>query len=372
MSSNLDTKKKVGIISIHYGVNFGSALQAYALAHYIEDNYGYYSEVINYIPARYRFKKLYKLPNYSINTILHWIVGSIRHFRRDFIFKSFLKKVVCVSPAIYSETKARERYANYDFLIAGSDQIWNSDYNEGIDPMYYLSFSGDHTHKIAYAASAGKTLFSDDEWELQKEYLKSFSSISYREKSMISLMEDHGIFGGELVLDPTFLFTASQWSLIEKKPTKCPNDYYLLIYLIDTDSQEMLNIAKSIARKMNLKTVIICSGRKSHFSDFDYIANNLNPRHFLWLFRNASYIVTNSFHGVSFSINFEKQFVCFKRDKYNSRLDSILETMSLNDRYITFDNYYNAYVSIDYSRIRETKTQLIDKSKIFIDNSLLV
>lgn len=363
-------KKRVGIISIHYGVNFGSSLQAFALSNYIKNRYGFGVEIINYIPPRYRFSRLYKISlKNGFNELLHKIIRYIRYYFVDNKYKRFLSNISRVSPVLYTTKEAELRYQNYDYLIAGSDQIWNSDYNEGIDTMYYLGFAHEHTKKIAYAASMGKTEFTKKEWDLQKQLLKDFFRISYREKNMLSLMETHGILGGQLVLDPTFLLTSENWSRIQKKPTDCPTDF-LLMYFLDTDSQDLLNCAYKIAQQKGLKTVLICNGRKSRFKNIDYIAANLTPDYYIWLFRNANYIVTNSFHGVSFSINLAKQFSVFRRDKYNSRLESILSLMELTDRYITIDEYSSAFAMIDYSNVNRKKQELREKSIQFLDEAL--
>ena len=142
------------------------------------------------------------------------------------------------------------------------------------------------------------------------------------------------------------------------------------MYFLDTDSQDLLNCAYKIAQQKGLKTVLICNGRKSRFKNIDYIAANLTPDYYIWLFRNANYIVTNSFHGVSFSINLAKQFSVFRRDKYNSRLESILSLMELTDRYITIDEYSSAFAMIDYSNVNREKQELRERSIQFLDEAL--
>ena len=257
-----ERSKLVGIISIHYGVNFGSSLQAYALSSFIAERYSFKTEIINYIPVRYRFSRLYKISaNDGPKKIAHKLVGNIRHYMNDRKYKKFLSKKANVSPVIFDHKEAKERYKNYDYLIAGSDQIWNSDYNEGVDPMYYLSFASKKTRKIAYAASAGKTEFSKDEWEIQRNLLKDFHKLSYREINMLELMESHGIMGGQLVLDPTYLLSANDWSKLKRRPKGCPSKY-LLMYFLDTDSQEIIDCARNIAELKGLKTVLIFNGRK--------------------------------------------------------------------------------------------------------------
>lgn len=355
---------KIGIISIHYGVNFGSALQAYALPTYIKEVFPYSQpEVINYIPPRYRVKKLYSYDGgRGLKKHVGWALRVIQRFLNDAKYKKYLSNIVKVSPIIYDEKTAQDRYREYDYLIAGSDQIWNSDYNQGFDSMYYLSFGDKNTRKIAYAASCGKNEFSDKEWVDMKKSLKPFSAISIRESSTVQLMREKGI-ECQFVLDPTYLLSREEWAQIEKKENI--KDAFLLIYLLDVDGREIINWAKQVAKQRNLKTVLIVNGPKIKKFDVDYVMWNRTPDSYIWLFRNASFVVTNSFHGTSFSINMERQFVVFKRDKYNSRIDSILGAMGLQDRCVSLTED-QLLSDIDYSVVNEKKEKLLVDSKRFI------
>lgn len=359
---------KIGIISIHYGVNFGSALQAYALPEYIKSTYpNAETEVVNYIPPRYRFKNQYSYNGGNgIKKRVGWMLRAMQRFINDSKYKRYLSSVTNVSPKIFDAKTAKDRYKEYDCLIAGSDQIWNSDYNQGFDPMYYLSFGGNRTKKVSYAASCGKNDFSDNEWIDMKKSLKSFSKISIRESSTVEIMRKKGI-ECQFVLDPTYLLSKEEWSKIEKKEDI--KEPFLLIYLLDVDGKDIIDYAKNVAMQRNLKTVLIVNGPAIKKYDVDYVMWNKTPDSYIWLFRNASYVVTNSFHGTSFSINMEKQFVVFKRDKYNSRIDSILGAMGLEDRCVTL-NGMNILPDIDYSYVNEKKEVLLIESKQFIKEAL--
>lgn len=118
-----------------------------------------------------------------------------------------------------------------------------------------------------------------------------------------------------------------------------------------------------------LKRVLIANGPAIKKYDVDYIMWNKTPDSYIWLFRNASYVITNSFHGTSFSINMEKQFVVFKRDKYNSRIDSILGAMGLEDRCVML-NGMKIPSDIDYSCVNEKKEALLIESQKFIKEAL--
>lgn len=265
--------------------------------------------------------------------------------------------------------EAKAEFGDYDYLIAGSDQIWNSEYNQGIDEMYYLGFASENTTKIAYAASCGKEEYSDTDWDKIRKLLETFSAISLREKSSAKIMDEHGIQNCKFVLDPTFLFSRAQWKNYEKEVVGCP-EKYLLIYFLDTRGEDIVKLAKKIAVAKGLHTVLI----RPVYSKIDYgvdlVVSDATPDKYIWLFRHASFVVTNSFHGVSFSINMERQFVALKRDKYNSRLDNIMNVMGLADRFVTTKEDGLIESDINYSKVNERKSALLKSSKEFLQSAL--
>ncbi len=365
--------RKIGIISIHYGVNFGSSLQAMAMYRYLSGlSPDTYIEIINYIPPRFTNRsRLGPVFKGGVSAIAHKFVRFIRFELNNCKYKHFLSSNANVSPPLYNIADLKKRYVGYDLLIAGSDQIWNSDYNQGVDPAYYLQFASAGTQKVAYAASCGKDAFNEDEWKFIKSYLLDFKAISLRERSAVTMMADTGIEGCSLVLDPTFLLSRDERGKYEKEVTGCPENY-LLIYFLYVQGTDIIQLAHRIASERGLKTVLIMNGQsKKVLRNYkvDFIAHNLTPDFYIWLFRHAAFVVTNSFHGVSFSINMERQFVALRREKYNSRLDSILTTMGLMDRYVD-TNCGEIQNEIDYSEVNRRKSDILTKSKDFIDIAL--
>lgn len=302
----------------------------------------------------------------------HFIHGLVRMYRFEKTnnkYISYLSKNASVSNPIYSMNAAKTIFGDYKYLIAGSDQIWNSEYNQGIDEMYYLGFASRKSSKIAYAASCGKEEYSEEEWDRIRKLLEDFSAISLREKSSVTIMENHGIKKCEFVLDPTFLFDRVQWAIYEKEVSKCPKDY-LLIYFLDTTGEDIVKLAKRIAEVKGLHTVLIRPVYSKVKYDVDMVVSDVTPDNYIWLFRHASFVVTNSFHGISFSINMERQFVALKRDKYNSRLDSIMNAMGLTDRLVTIEHDGVIENNINYSEVNERKRKLLKSSKDFLQNAL--
>ena len=362
---------KLGIISIHYGYNFGSALQAYAMYKYFSELDGIETEIINYIPERYSFKKRYlESDKYSsIKKIIYLLLVAPHKILNDHIFNTFYKKYTNISPELYCIKEADERYSDYDILVAGSDQIWNTDYNNGIDPMYYLGFGNTKALRISYAASCGKENFTDSEWSNMRKYLDKFYSISLRETSAYDLFKKNGFEKVSCVLDPTFLLSPKTWRDFSTKPKKVL-EKYVVIYCLDSDYENLIRIAKDIAEKKQLKVAIITYSHIWNRYDADLVYRNITPNEFVWIIDHAEYVVTNSFHGTAFSINLSKQLLVVKKEKYNSRIDSVLGLMNLKSRYIDNNAVFDEREDINYEVVQSIKEKYVAASKKYLQDIL--
>ena len=198
--------KKVGIITMHKVVNYGSALQAYALQRVIE-KLGYDCEIIDYVyPNEYHLSQYPKLPAWK-----SWVLFLIQMLygfpqkKRIKLFERFYKDYLKLSPVCY---KSREQLQgnppHYDIYVTGSDQVWNP---KSIveDTSFMLSFVRNDVHKISYAASFATDSIPDRFRGLYKAYLDMYSAISVREKNGIEIIRNLIEKKSELVLYPTIL-----------------------------------------------------------------------------------------------------------------------------------------------------------------------
>lgn len=363
---------KIGIITIHFGTNYGSSLQVYALFNKVKSLVPRANiHVINYIPERYNFKNRFLRTRKKINgikKIIYLILSAPLKITNENKFISFQKKFVDLDKKC-TRSSIRKRYGDFDIVITGSDQVWNSDYNSGFDENYFIDFVSKKTKRVAYAASCGKNNYSSNEWNEIVDRLSHFKSVSVRENDTCEKINSSGV-NCQWVLDPTFFVDKYEWIRISQKPSVDLSNY-LLIYCLDDDEKTLIPIAKKIAKEKGLKTVILSYGHFWLKYDADCTLLNQNPQQFLWLVNNAEYIVTNSFHGICFSINFEKQFVAIKRNKYNNRLDSILSLFNLQNRYIDQNTILDTIGSIDYETINHIREAELRKSEDFLRRALL-
>ena len=220
---------KIGIITIHFGFNYGSALQAYALSKYINSTFDdIEAYVINYIPERYSKKNRYIKTAKEYRFLkrgMYLLAVAPFQMYVQYIFNKFLKSYVPMTRRVSNKEEAQEVSKDMEILIAGSDQIWNSDYNGGIDPIYYLEFAGTEKRKVSYAASCGKNDYDKKEWEIIDNFLKFFSYISLREEDSLNLFRSHGYIEAVQSLDPVFLINKNEWKKIERKPGKSLKKY---------------------------------------------------------------------------------------------------------------------------------------------------
>jgi hypothetical protein len=267
----------------------------------------------------------------NANTILNY--GKLK--RRYKRFESFVNDDMKLSGKFYSTNEElRKNPPEYDIYVCGSDQIWNPlIYKENaFDPAFFAEFAK-AGKKAAYAPSFGIDAIPGDKREQLKRYLDSFERLSVREKQGEKIIKEISGRKAVTVLDPTLLLTGEDWSGYSADPSyKRP---YLLCYFI-TDGRKYSGYVKALSEKLGLPVISLCGSRRV-VSVTEKAVLDAGPREFLGLFKNASFVCTDSFHGTVFSINFKRNFYCFesaqKAEKaVNSRLHNILEKLGLLSR----------------------------------------
>ena len=317
-------KKKIGIITIHSDLNYGAALQAYALNQYLR-NQGYDSEIINYIkipnhPRQYPFPK----------NIAYWLMNRPRFLR----YRKFLKSSVTAKEWHSVEELMNGFNEPFDVLISGSDQVWNPTCGGLVDklnPCYYLAFAQSGQYKkVAYASSLGSYRFNAEERVHVKEWLDDHH-LSTRESSGAEHLKE--ILGKEVkvVLDPTLLLDSEQWRKASR-PVRVKSKY-VLVYYID-EIAECVEYARKVADKHDWK-VVMMSNTFNRFPGVDQNIPFCGPAQFLWLFGHAEYVVTNSFHGTAFSVNFNRPFISVIKRNSPQRAQTLLAGVGLPERLLT-------------------------------------
>ena len=361
---------KIAIITIHRIFNYGSVLQTYATQQ-IFRKYSSDVEVIDYITPQRTIKKvLFGSTNKSIG-----LNGALYHILK---IGSVTLKLITFGGFINKNLRLTKKYANIqelvesppqaDLYVTGSDQTWNSVYNEGVDRGFFLDFLPEDANRIAFVASFGKEKLDPNEIDETKKYLSKYKAISVREDSAVSIIEDLGINGAVQLIDPTLQISSSEWlKIASPRIIKCGYVILMLLYNEDNGATEY---ARKIADENNLKLVKISWEIKKPYN-IDVLKTHRSPSDFLSLFYYADYVVTNSFHGLAFAINFHKQFIIVPRNEFNSRITSLLRLTKTEDRLISNKGQFMDYKKhIDYERIEGILEKERNKASKFLENAI--
>lgn len=346
-------KEKVGIVTIHDADNYGSALQAFATQKVIEE-IGYQAIIVDHICPKtskeYGIKRIFAQRNLKamIETIIRITIlyPSRIHFR-NFRDKFFIEQ---------EEQDVIEKQQQFKKFVVGSDQVWNYKIT-GFDKAYFLNFVTDNSKKVSYASSFGITQIEEDKKQEYQQLLNDFHKIAIREEQARVLIKELIDKEVPVVLDPTLLIRKEEWIKLINKKNKYQN--YILCYQI-AYSQSLVDFAQELARKTGKKIISIQGSMRNKF-EAKYIWS-AGPLEYINLFLNADYIVTNSFHGTAFSINFNKNFfteLLPSFEKTSSRLESILDMFELRSRQIVDGKNANMLDAVNYEKVNE----LLDKKR---------
>lgn len=367
-------KKKVGIITLHRVVNYGSVLQTYALQTKLEE-LGYNSTTIDYYPERLHIRGMLKRikdkgPKYNnifVRNIARIIIfpSYLIRFR---MFKKFLKKYIHMTEKTFYEEKDFDgNNFDYDIYCTGSDQVWNSGWNEKIEKPLFLSFAPENKRKISYAASFGKKELQEDEKSITRDLLKRYDAISLREKSGVEIVENLGIKNSVHVVDPTLLLNGSDWRNLASNRFK--NDDYILVYNLNRNPK-IDKYAANLSKKTGLKVKFL-SYQLHEFYKKGKISCNPKVEDFLSLIDNAKYVITDSFHATAFSINFNTQFVIVYPGKFSTRLQSLLELNGLENRVAKDENDMTIVdEEINYEKVNSIMKKEREKSFQWLEKAL--
>lgn len=354
--------KKVGTLTFHIAHNYGAVLQAYALPKAVE-SLGYHCEIIHYcFPYIYpwghvecfsELLKIYGLVGGTLRFIKRLLLGVYNPASQKNKFEHFIYHTLPLSKIAY-HFAAELNNLDYDAILFGSDQIWNSGLTNGIAKEFVGGFiCPEKTKKIAYAASCGRNCFNQEEKGCYYPLLGSFSALSVREQGLCRSLREDG-FPAKLVLDPTLLLTKYQWQeLIQAKKYQRirPQKEYLLVYAFDEDPS-IYRLVDTVKELYDLEVCCIAYQTKEEIKKY-HVYTDCGPEEFVALVAGASRVVTTSFHGTAFSILFEKPFYCIPHPTLHERTDSLLALLDIEDRNCNADTNIVAMKEIDWVSVSE-------------------
>ena len=360
-------------ITCHHSFNHGAMLQAYALLTYLK-SLGHDAKVIDYrppympsllidfdwVPSEYNYigiKQLYR--------VLKLPYLKLEQKRRNALERFFNDYISITDTAYHSIAELKNNPPKAELYIAGSDQIWNTTFKNGLDPAFYLDF-GSPERKISYAASFATSKLETGIEPFVKNQLGNLDSISVREASGKKLLSELG-YDGTIVVDPIFLLTREQWDMFDNTPQV--DERYILIYDFEKKGSPIETIAKRLARLADC-SVYSVSPFKRCYADKCFV--DVGPDVFVSLVKHAQCVISNSFHGTAFSIIYGVPFfVVNRKDGLNVRMKDLLCHYGLEDRLITLDAHDELLMSdIYYAPVQERLLRDIEHSKSYLSRQI--
>ena len=340
----------IGIITINDNNNYGNRLQNYAVQFVLK------KIKLNLKTIKNDFfsnsKKLYLL---RILKQRNYKGTYSENVNRAYNFAEFNKNIKFSDKKVTAYSKLKE----CDYVIVGSDQVWNPTFGRLRDVDLLTIVPGNK--RIAFSASFGVNDIPDKIKPRVANELKKFKAISVREDRGKEIVEElTGRKDVEVLVDPTMLLTSEEWDKVSKKPTMLKTDKYILNYFLGELSEERRKEINRVAKENNCEVINILD-KNSPFYE-------CGPSEFLYLEKHAFLICTDSFHSSVFAILYNTPFLVFDREQknlisMNSRLKTLLSKFKLekrkyNDK-ITKDDlvcdYKEAYKILEKERIKADK-----------------
>ena len=353
---------KVAVITRHAITNYGSLLQAYSTQKVIE-SLGHSCEIIDYIRRDESYREhektlLKRKPNWYSNPLKRIIYLGLRQPESIAAGKKFEKErteLLNLTKLYESPEEIKQNPPVADVYVTGSDQVWGPIENGEYDDSYCLSFVDGK--KISYAASFGRVEMNQNLEAYFKKWLREYTYISVREDSAVSLLNKIGLYSKQ-VLDPTLLLDSSFW---DKLLTPIKQKKYVLVYQLHND-KKIGEYAKKVAKEKGLPLVRISTS----------LHQIVRPGKFVWCpsigeflsyIKNAECMITDSFHGTAFAINFNTQFVeVLPNNNTGTRNMSILKITGLSNRIAVDYDIKISQEKIDFTNANNVLAKEREKS----------
>ena len=342
--------KKIGIITILKTNNYGAELQAYA-TQAILNKLGYDAEIIDYLfyknpghiitkaskPSfNHGLKKKLSEKLYPIIARLKAQASTESSSNREKRFDKFHTENTRMSPTYRTIDDLYAAKQSYDVYMVGSDQVWNPLCMKG-DGVFFCDFACLQDYKLSYASSFSVPSLPLQYQDLYKRYLASYSKLSVREMSGVEVINRLVGINPEIVCDPTLLLTKEEYEIISKESVIDIKEDYILVYALTyayNPYPQIERVTRKIQEQLGIRVVYLHSNSIEHY----HVGQSITfagPCEFVYLFLNAKYVITSSFHGTAFAVNFGVPFYSIVPETiHDGRIMSLLRIMGLEDRAI--------------------------------------
>lgn len=334
--------KKIAICTLTKSLNYGAYLQAFALKEILINN-GYETGFIEVNKKIYKIKEIFR---FIVKKDIRKIPYNIKQYKK-------YKEVWNLLPVVKKDKK-------FDCIIIGSDEIWNLKNNSFYHAKEFFGRNLDSKKVISYAPSCSSLTKDELESFDKKITFNNFDRISVRDQNTQRLVKDCCNVIPEIVLDPTMLI--DNYRKYQKEDINI-NEKYILIYGYGFDDKSIKDIKRfANKKKLNLYSIGLAQ---------TWCEKNIDatPFDFLNYISNASYIITETFHGTIFSILYNKNFAVYAGKK--CKVNYLLKKFGLEDRNVSkFDLEQTLENKVEYSRINDLIVKEREKSLEWLKNAI--
>lgn len=365
------------ITQLHWN-NLGTALQAYAL-HKKLLMLGCDNEYIDCVDKRSSARVFVsKLKQFALRILraLHLAKPNSNYWETELFKGTFDRtedfRISEIKRRVFTPSELHSTNSTYEKFIVGSDQMWFPDaILRGNDPVRLLDFVTDNTKKYSYAPSFGTTNLSDDFIGFITKRIQAFNLVSCRERSNANLLASKTKREVSFVLDPTMLLPEEHWRTISKCDINHPKGEYILCYILGTKDC-ISEYAEKMGKKNDCPVYYILT--HPHYATKQHCIKDVGPREFVHLIDNCKVLVTDSFHGIMFSVIFKKPFYVFTKlssnasNNDNDRIMEVLREFNLVERFCKDDVEAGIIEPIKYDSLMPNIETLIHSSEVYLQN----
>jgi len=305
---------KIGLLTYHHSANIGAMMQTYATCRALKE----LGHEVVIVDIRQPERQHHGIKKIVSTVFLGKHLYDLEYFEHVFY--------PAMTRRYYNLEDLRNNPPQVDCLLVGSDQTWNPDKSKEVSMAYFLDFGDEKLKRISYASSFGAAIWerSEEMTKMVNEALHRFDFISVREKSGLKICNQTFGLNSQLVLDPTLLFEGYPeiTGAIKQRDE-------LLCYKL-TRNNDFFNNINNVKRLINLPVRLLNNPTPVRGLRYTY-----PPSVKEWVQRigGARFILTDSFHGVAFSLNYQRQFVVIRNHTIrDARFVELLEAVGLEDR----------------------------------------
>lgn len=319
---------RIGMMTFLHNDNYGSILQAWALQQTLTD-LGYEAVHIDYAPSKQEKLRNLLLSGNSPKLILEGMRKKSAAGKMHGGFDAFRQGNIVTTAACRDHAALKKAAAEFDVLLCGSDQIWSPVW---LNPAYFLDFSDQP--KVSYAPSLGvKEMPNIYKRRKIARLVKRFSAVSVREQEGAALIKRLTDSVPAVLPDPVMIVPKDKWQSV--MDNDIPQEKYILCYFIG-DNPAYWDTVAAVARQENCAVRVIPRTEGARNAGYP-LEEAVPPQRWLGLINGAAHVVTDSFHGATFSAILNKPCTIVRRyreddpESKNSRIDQLLRNLGVSD-----------------------------------------